>query len=95
MRVSKNFVSTAVWMLAASLLCMTLPAAGRQGLSPARRSQPAAVPAVQNAGEVGLVSVVWGCIAAACLAPTFVINWRAVFPRKAAGLDPVGALRYE
>ncbi len=49
-----------------------------------------AVPAVAGLGEVGLVSVVWSCNAAACLVPTFVINWRALFPRRkasAAGHD--------
>ena len=42
-----------------------------------------AVPAIQRMGEVGIVSVVWSVIAAACFIPSLVINWRAVFPRKA------------
>ena len=41
-----------------------------------------AIPAIQRLGEVGIVSVVWSCIAAACFIPSFVINWRAVFPNK-------------
>lgn len=40
------------------------------------------IPAIQRLGEVGIVSVVWSCIAAACFLPTFVINWRAVFPNQ-------------
>ncbi|HEX8686713.1 MAG TPA: DUF2306 domain-containing protein [Pyrinomonadaceae bacterium] len=43
-----------------------------------------AIPASAGLGEVGLVSVVWGCNAAACLVPTFVINWRALSPRQRA-----------
>jgi hypothetical protein len=35
-------------------------------------------------GEVGIVSVVWSVIAAACFVPSFVINWRKVFRRKVA-----------
>jgi len=42
-----------------------------------------AVPAIHEIGEVGLVSVVWTTIAAAYLLPSFVINWRALFTRKA------------
>jgi uncharacterized membrane protein len=42
-----------------------------------------AVPAIQSLGEVGIVSVVWSTIAAACFVPSFVINWRKVFRRKA------------
>src|SRR2546430_4545892 len=38
------------------------------------------IPAIQRLGEVGIVSVVWSCIAAACFIPTSVINWRAVLP---------------
>src|SRR5215216_1101158 len=37
-----------------------------------------AVPAVSAAGEVGLVSVVWSCIALACFVPSVVISWRAL-----------------
>ena len=40
------------------------------------------IPAIQRLGEVGIVSVVWSCIAAACFFPTSVINWRAVLPNK-------------
>jgi uncharacterized membrane protein len=40
------------------------------------------IPAIQRLGEVGVVSVVWSCIVAACFIPTFVISWRAVFPTK-------------
>ena len=43
-----------------------------------------AVPAVRAWGEPGFVSVVWGCIALACFVPSFVINWRAIFGRRAA-----------
>jgi uncharacterized membrane protein len=43
-----------------------------------------AVPAIHGTGEVGLVSVVWSTIAAAYLLPSFVINWRSLFPRRAA-----------
>jgi uncharacterized membrane protein len=43
-----------------------------------------AVPAIQSLGEVGIVSVVWSVIAAACFVPSFVINWRKMFRRKAA-----------
>jgi uncharacterized membrane protein len=42
-----------------------------------------AVPAIHASGEVGVVSVVWSTIAAAYLLPSFVINWRALFMRKA------------
>ncbi len=41
-----------------------------------------AIPAIQSMGEVGIVSVVWTVIAAACFIPTFIINWRKLFPRK-------------
>jgi uncharacterized membrane protein YozB (DUF420 family) len=40
------------------------------------------IPTIQRLGEVGIVSVVWSCVAAACFIPSFVINWRAVFPNK-------------
>ena len=43
-----------------------------------------AVPAVRAMGEVGLVSVVWSCEAAACFVPSFVIGWRALFKRSEA-----------
>jgi uncharacterized membrane protein len=42
-----------------------------------------AVPAVRALGEPGFVSVVWGCIALACFVPSFVINWRVIFGRRA------------
>jgi uncharacterized membrane protein len=42
-----------------------------------------AVPAVRATGEVGLVSVVWSCIAAACFVPSLVISSRALFGRRA------------
>ncbi len=41
-----------------------------------------AVPAVEATGELGLVTVVWSSIAAACFLPSFVIEWRAVFRRR-------------
>ena len=41
-----------------------------------------AIPAIARLGEVGAVSTIWTCIAAACFVPSFVINWRAVFPTK-------------
>lgn len=41
-----------------------------------------AIPAIHAMGEIGLVSVVWSAIAAAYLIPSFVISWRAMFPRK-------------
>ncbi|MFL6207696.1 MAG: DUF2306 domain-containing protein [Pyrinomonadaceae bacterium] len=47
-----------------------------------------AVPAIQRLGEVGIVSVVWSVIAAACFIPSFIINWRAMFPRKAVAPAP-------
>lgn len=43
-----------------------------------------AVPAIRELGEPGFVSVVWGCIALACFAPSLVLNWRALFGRRAA-----------
>ena len=43
-----------------------------------------AVPAIQALGEVGFVSVVWSTIAAAYFIPSFVINWRKMFPRQTA-----------
>jgi uncharacterized membrane protein len=43
-----------------------------------------AIPAIENLGEVGVISVVWSTIAAACFVPSLVINWRSVFRRKAA-----------
>lgn len=43
-----------------------------------------AIPAVKAMGEVGLVSVVWSLIAAACFVPSLVISWRALFRRRAA-----------
>lgn len=42
-----------------------------------------ALPPIHALGEIGVVSVVWSTIAAAYLVPSFVINWRALFPRKA------------
>jgi len=42
-----------------------------------------ALPPIHALGEIGIVSVVWSTIAAAYLLPSFVINWRALFPRKA------------
>jgi uncharacterized membrane protein len=42
------------------------------------------IPVIERLGLVGVVSVVWSCIAAACFVPTFVINWRTMFPAKAA-----------
>ena len=43
-----------------------------------------AIPAVKSLGEVGIVSVVWSLIAAACFVPSLVISWRALFRRGAA-----------
>jgi uncharacterized membrane protein len=43
-----------------------------------------ALPPIHALGEIGVVSVVWSTIAAAYLLPSFVINWRALFPRRAA-----------
>jgi len=43
-----------------------------------------AIPAIEATGELGLVSVVWTSIAAACFIPTFIINWRKLFPSKSA-----------
>jgi uncharacterized membrane protein len=43
-----------------------------------------AVPAVKALGEVGLVSVVWSLVAAACFIPSLVISWRALVKHKAA-----------
>ena len=43
-----------------------------------------AIPAVASMGEVGVVSVVWSTIAVAYFVPSFVINWRKMFPPKAA-----------
>jgi uncharacterized membrane protein YozB (DUF420 family) len=40
------------------------------------------IPAIQRLGEVGLVSVVWSCIVAACFIPSLVISWSAVFPKQ-------------
>jgi uncharacterized membrane protein len=42
-----------------------------------------AVPAVRSMGEVAFISVVWSLLAAACFIPSLVINWRAVFRRRA------------
>ncbi|MDQ3908772.1 MAG: DUF2306 domain-containing protein, partial [Acidobacteriota bacterium] len=36
------------------------------------------VPAIKAMGEAGLVSVVWSCVAAACVVPSFAIALRAV-----------------
>lgn len=46
-----------------------------------------AIPAIERTGELGVISVVWGCVALACFVPSFVINWRAMrsrVPRQAA-----------
>lgn len=40
-----------------------------------------AIPAIQQMGEVGLVSVVWSMEAVACFVPSLVISWRKIFPR--------------
>ncbi len=39
-----------------------------------------AIPAVARLGVVGVVSVVWSCIALAAFVPSVVIAWRATFP---------------
>jgi len=41
-----------------------------------------AIPAIARLGELGVVSTVWTCIAAACFIPSLVISWGAVFPNK-------------
>jgi hypothetical protein len=46
-----------------------------------------AIPAVGALGEVGFVSVVWSLIAAACFVPSLVINWRAIFSRRAVSAE--------
>lgn len=43
-----------------------------------------AIPAIQQLGEVGIVSVVWSMITAACFVPSLVLNWRKMFPPKLA-----------
>jgi uncharacterized membrane protein len=46
-----------------------------------------AVPVVRAMGEVGLVSVVWSMLAAACFIPSLVIRWRLLFKRKAGAVS--------
>jgi uncharacterized membrane protein len=46
-----------------------------------------AVPAVSAMGEVAFVSVVWSLIALACFVPSLVINWRAIFSRRAVSAE--------
>jgi uncharacterized membrane protein YozB (DUF420 family) len=41
-----------------------------------------AIPVIARLGELGVVSTVWSCIAAACFIPSLVISWEAVFPNK-------------
>lgn len=50
-----------------------------------------AIPAVAAMGEVGLVSAVWSCVAAACFVPSLVINWRAVFRRNVSDGPAAGS----
>lgn len=42
-----------------------------------------AIPFIERMGVVGVVSVVWTCIAAACFIPSLIISWRSIFPRRA------------
>jgi uncharacterized membrane protein len=42
-----------------------------------------AVPAIRELGEVGFISVVWSCVAAACFVPSLVISWRALVKQNA------------
>ena len=46
-----------------------------------------AVPAVGAMGEVAFVSVVWSLIALACFVPSLIIDWRAIFGRRAVSAD--------
>jgi uncharacterized membrane protein len=41
-----------------------------------------AIPVIARLGELGVVSTVWSCIAAASFIPSLVISWEAVFPNK-------------
>jgi uncharacterized membrane protein len=41
------------------------------------------LPPIERMGETGIVAVVWTVIALACFLPTFVIQWRTIFPGKA------------
>jgi uncharacterized membrane protein len=41
-----------------------------------------AIPAIERLGLTGVVSVVWTYIALGYFVPTFIINWRAIFPPK-------------
>jgi uncharacterized membrane protein len=50
-----------------------------------------AVPAVSEMGEVAFVSVVWSLIALACFVPSLIINWRAIFGRRAVSAERVPA----
>jgi uncharacterized membrane protein len=50
------------------------------------------VPAVKAMGEVGLISVVWSLVAAACFVPSLLINWPAV-SRRASGAARTQGLR--
>lgn len=43
-----------------------------------------AIPAIENLGEVGVVSVVWSSIVAACFIPSLIINWSTLFKSRAA-----------
>lgn len=56
-----------------------------------------AIPMIASLGEVGIVSVVWTVIAAACFVPSFVINWKRVFSRRrsAVAKSPVPAISAE
>ncbi len=49
------------------------------------------IPAVQAMGEAGAVSVVWTCVAAACVVPSFAIALRAVSRRGAVARKVVRA----
>ena len=44
-----------------------------------------AIPAIQQMGEVGFVSVVWSVIATACFLPSFVIAWQTLAASRRAG----------
>ena len=49
------------------------------------------VPAIHRMGLLGIIEVVWSCVFAAAFIPTFVINWRAIFPVKKALAARAGA----
>lgn len=46
-----------------------------------------AIPAVQVGGNLAVITVVWSCVAAAGILPSFVIEWRAILRRKASAVS--------